>query len=329
MYKRQFIRLFGRSAIAFGAMLATKMKAQAEAPYRFDQSPAFYRIKLGDFEVTAIHDGSLQFDPRQLLRDETGELSSALNETLVDPHVVTISVSGFLVNTGKQLILVDAGTGGWWGGPTLGKLLVNLRAAGYKPEEVDTVLLTHLHPDHVGGITTLSGASVFSNADVRMSQIESDFWLSAKVAAKATENERGFFKIARAVSTPYLASGRWRPFTPSDRLSDGIEVVPLPGHTPGQVGYEFTSVGQRLFIMGDVVHVAEVQFKHPEIGVAFDEDQKTAVGQRERLLKRLVAQNILLAGPHLPFPTFGRIRKDGDRGYAWVPVSYADTPFLK
>jgi glyoxylase-like metal-dependent hydrolase (beta-lactamase superfamily II) len=258
------------------------------------QSPAFYRIKLGDFEVTAIHDGSLQFDPRQLLQDETGVLSSALNETLVDPHVVTISVSGFLVNTGKQLILVDAGTGGWWGGPTLGKLLVNLRAAGYKPEEVDTVLLTHLHPDHVGGITTLSGASVFSNADVRMSQIESDFWLSAKVAAKATENERGFFKIARAVSAPYLASGRWRPFAPSDRLSDGIEVVPLPGHTPGQVGYEFTSVGQRLFIMGDVVHVAEVQFKHPEIGVAFDEDQKTAVGQRERLLKRLVAQNILL-----------------------------------
>src|SRR5712691_10090159 len=152
------------------------------APQHHDQVPGFYRLKVGDLEVTALFDGHAVFDPHWLngVRATMDGVVQALHE---DPRLLDVSDEGFLVNTGKQLILVDAGAGTWWGGGALGRLLGSLRSAGYTPEEVDLVLVTHLHSDHVGGLTTDDGKRVFPKADVYVAKAESDFWLSPEIAA--------------------------------------------------------------------------------------------------------------------------------------------------
>src|SRR5258706_10093734 len=139
---------------------------------------------------------------------------------------------GFAVNTGKQLILVDAGAGAWWGGGAFGRLAGSLRSAGYTPEEVDIVLVTHLHSDHVGGLTTQDGKRVFPNADVYVAKAESEFWLSREIAAKAPKDAQPFFQSAQAIAAPHIKGGKWHTLSGSERIDDGTHPVPLPGRRP-------------------------------------------------------------------------------------------------
>src|SRR5258708_1657881 len=144
-------------------------------------------MKVGDLEVTALLDGGSASDPHWLTAKKVtmDRVERALKE---DPRLLDTGDTGFLVNTGQQLILVDAGAGTWFGGGALGRLVESLRSAGYAPEQVDRVLVTHLHSDHIGGLTTQDGKRVFPNADVFVSKAESDFWLSPEIAAKAAKD---------------------------------------------------------------------------------------------------------------------------------------------
>src|SRR5258708_34437963 len=157
---------------------------RAAAPQHHDQLPGFYRLQVGDLEVTALFDGFGVFD-LQWLKGPKATMDGVLEALQEDPHMLDGSETGFLVNTSKQLILIDAGAGTWFGGGALGHLVDSLRSAGYTPEEVDRVLVTHLHSDHIGGLTTQDGKRVFPNADVFVSKAESDFWLSPELAATA------------------------------------------------------------------------------------------------------------------------------------------------
>jgi glyoxylase-like metal-dependent hydrolase (beta-lactamase superfamily II) len=232
--------------------------------------------------------------------------------------------AGFLVNTGKQLILVDAGAGAWWGGGALGRLAGSLHSAGYAPEEVDIVLVTHLHSDHVGGLTTQDGKRVFPNADVYVAKAESDFWLSAEIATKAPKDAQPFFQSAQAIAAPYIQAGKWHTFNGSERIVDGMQLVPLPGHTAGHTGYEFSSKGQKILFWGDIIHAQRVQLQHPEITAVFDIDQTAAAATRDQLLRKLVREDVLIAVPHSSFfPPLGRLRKEGS-GYSWAPVAFTD-----
>jgi glyoxylase-like metal-dependent hydrolase (beta-lactamase superfamily II) len=283
-------------------------------------------MKVGDFEVTALYDGGGPgaFTP-EMLHGNQKEIVSFLKKAYVDPKNIVGSDTSFLVNTGEKLILVDAGTGGHWGGPALGKLLSNLRAIGYRAEDVDLVLLTHLHVDHSGGITTLDGQRVFPNAEIRAAKEDGDFWLSEEMARKAPKEAQEFFDDARKVMAPYVAAGKWRPFEGAVEFATGVKAFPIHGHTPGHTGYEFISQGQTLLVWGDVVHLTPVQFPRPEISVVYDVDGPAAVKARLPLLQTLAAKGTLIAGAHMPFPGFGRVRKVQD-GYSWVPVSYLGTP---
>jgi glyoxylase-like metal-dependent hydrolase (beta-lactamase superfamily II) len=321
--KRNSMRFAAALVAALASFVAGPNAALAAAPQHHDQAPGFYRLTVGDLEVTALYDGTGVFDPHWLngTKATMDVVVKALHE---DPHALDVVDMGFLVNTGKQLILIDAGAGPWWGGGVLGRLAGSLRNAGYTPEEVDIVLLTHLHSDHVGGLSTQDGKRVFPNADVYVAKAESEFWLSREIAAKAPKDAQPFFESAQAIATPYIEAAKWHTFSGSERIVDGMQLVPLPGHTPGHTGYEFSSKGQSILFWGDIVHAQRVQLQHPEVTAIFDIDQSAAAATRHQLLSKLARQNVLIATPHTSFfPALGRLRKEGI-GYSWVHVVFTD-----
>jgi len=321
--KRNSIRFAAAILAALVGLVASPNATVAAAPQHHDQAPGFYRLKVGDLEVTALYDGTGAFDSNWL-NGTKATMDGVVKGLHEDPHMLDVVDAGFLVNTGKQLILVDAGAGAWWGGGVLGRLAGSLRSAGYTPEEVDLVLVTHLHSDHVGGLTTQDGKRVFPNADIYVAKTESDFWLSPEIAAKAPKDAQPFFQSAQAIAAPYIKAGKWHTFNGSESIVDGMRLVPLPGHTPGQTGYEFSSKGQKILFWGDIVHAQRVQLQHPEVTAVFDIDQTAAAATRQQLLPKLANENVLIAVPHSSFfPPLGRLRKEGN-GYSWVTVVFTD-----
>lgn len=293
----------------------------AAAPQHHDQAPGFYRLQVGDLEVTALWDGTASYNPNWLQGEAT--IAGVVKAMQEDPHLLDAADTVFLVNSGKQLILVDAGSGTWFGGGALGRMAGSLRSAGYTPEEVDLVLVTHLHSDHIGGLTTQDGKRLFPNAEVYVAKEDSDFWLSPEIAAKAPKDAQPFFQSARAIAAPYIKAGKWHAFSGSGPMVDGMQIVPLHGHTPGHTGYEFSSKGQKILFWGDTIHAEQVQLEHPEVTVVFDIDPAAAAATRNQLLPKLARENIVIAGPHMLFPSLGRLHRAGS-GYSWAPVSFTD-----
>lgn len=311
-------------SLTLTSTIAVVTPAQAAAPMQHKQVPGFYRTMIGDYELTALYDGGASIDSN-LLHGDPKLIQSLLARSFQnDPKNVSATVQGYLVNTGSKLVLIDTGAGGHWGPAALGKLVQNLKASGYKPEQVDLVLLTHLHGDHVGGIYK-DGKRVFPNATVMMNKADADFWLSKEIMAKAPEDAKVFFKIAQDGAAPYIAAGKWKPYNSMEQITPGITPYAIPGHTPGHTGYMISSKGQSLLVWGDVAHVGAVQMPHPEISIVFDSDSASAVKTREDLLVKLSTDKTMIAAAHMPFPGLGRIRKaDTGTGYDWVPATFLD-----
>jgi glyoxylase-like metal-dependent hydrolase (beta-lactamase superfamily II) len=316
---RLFATVMGATSIALVASFPT-VNVQAAAPMISAQPAAFYTIKVGAFEVTAVYDGGGPLSPT-LLHEDAQRVLTMLESNYLPTDNIQGSIAGFVVNTGSKLILIDTGTGGQ--GTKTGKFMKNFRAAGYQPEQVDEILLTHLHHDHVGGIVGPDGQALFPNAVIRLAQSESDYWLSPSNAQRALDGEKDDFEVARKAAKPYEDSGRWSPFQAGKLIDPGIQALALPGHTPGHTGYQLTSNGHTLFIWGDVVNFAVVQLPRPSISVDFDNNPVQAAKTRAALLRRLSQEGALVAGPHMPFPGFGHLRVQA-QGYAWIPVTYSD-----
>lgn len=293
--------------------------AQAAGAQVRTSAPGYHRMMLGDFEITALSDGTVDLHTEQLL---TGAAPARLRRMLGRAYLkdpVETSVNAFLINTGSRLVLVDAGAASLFG-PTLGRLMANLKASGYQPEQVDEVYLTHMHPDHVGGL--MDGDKLaFPNAVVRADQREAAHWLNDEALQRAPEEAKGFFKGAMASLNPYVAAGRFRPFDGDADLAPGIRAVAARGHTPGHSLYVVESRGERLVLLGDLIHVAAVQFPDPNIAIRFDVDPKTAVPQRRKAFAEAARRGHYVAGSHLSFPGIGRLRADG-KGYDWIAANY-------
>src|SRR5712675_3776737 len=320
--KRNSMRFAVALLLALASFVTGPNAALAGGPQHHDQAPGFSRLKVGDLEVTALFDGTGVFDPHWL-NGAKATMDAVVKALQEDPHMLDVVDMGFLVNTGKQLILVDAGAGTWWGGAALGRLVGSLRSAAYTPEEVDLVLVTHLHSDHVGGLTTQDGKRVFPNADVYVAKAESDFWLSPEIAAKAPKDAQPFFQSAQGIAAPYIKAGKWHTFSDSEPIVEGMQLIPLAGHTPGHTGYEFSSKGQKVLFWGDIVHALRLQLQRPEVTAMFDIDQTAAAATRHQLLTRLVREDVLIAGPNMNFPALGRLRKERSE-YSWAPVVFTD-----
>jgi glyoxylase-like metal-dependent hydrolase (beta-lactamase superfamily II) len=321
VFKRYSMRFAAAILVALASLVGGLPPALAAAPQHHGQVPGFYRLQVGDLEVTALWDGTASFDPHWLHGQVT--IDGAVKALHEDPHLLDAADTGFLVNTGKQLILVDAGSGTWFGEGALGRMAGSLRSAGYTPKEVDLVLVTHLHSDHIGGLTTRAGKRVYPNAEVYVAKEDSDFWLSPEIAAKAPKETQPFFQSARAIAAPYIKAGKWHTFSGSESIVDGMRLVPLHGHTPGHTGYEFSSKGQKILFWGDTIHAQRVQLQHPEVTVVFDIDPVAAAATRNQLLPELSREDIVIAGPHMLFPSLGRLHK-AESGYSWAPVSFTN-----
>jgi len=319
--KRNSVRFSAALLVALASFVAVPNAALAAEPQHHDQVPGFYRLKVGDLEVTALFDGPGVFNATWINGQKTkDDVLKALQD---DPHLLDVADTGYLVNTGKQLILVDAGSGTWFGGGRFGHLVANLRSAGYTPEEVDIVLVTHLHSDHIGGLTTQDGKIVFPNADIYVAKADNDFWLSQEIAAKAPKEAQEFFQGAQGIAPPYIKAGKWHTFTDSDQIVDGMQIVPLRGHTPGHTGYEFSSQGKKILFWGDIMHVQRLQLPDPKVTVVFDVDPTAAAVTRNQLLRKLASEDVLIAGPHMIFPGLGRLHREGS-SYHWAPVAFTD-----
>ena len=302
-------------------LLSLAPLAQAEVPMAQTQVPGYYRIQLGQFEITALYDGAIELDTKLLKNTSAAELQRLLSRMFVGNPKMQTAVNAYLINTGSHLVLVDTGAGKVFG-PSLGFVLQNMKAAGYEPAQVDTVILTHLHGDHMGGLIDASGQPLFPKAKILVSQSESDFWLSSKTAEAAPIDRQPRFKMVRDIAAPYLASGQWQTFADGSMLVPGIRAVKANGHTPGHTAYAVESEGHNLLIWGDLVHAHAVQFARPGVAIDFDSDQKQAIATRRSIMKAVAASKSLVAGMHLPFPGIGHVRADGKDSYSWVPIEF-------
>lgn len=294
--------------------------AQAAAPLVKTQAPGFYRTMLGDFEITALSDGTIELPVDKLLTNvKPNAVEKALARAYLKAPVET-SVNAFLINTGSKLVLVDTGAGTLYG-PTLGKLVANLKAAGYQPEQVDAILITHMHPDHIGGLMT-GDQRTFPNATVHVDKADADYWLNADNAKKAPAEAQGMFQGATAMLTPYAKADKLQTFTGDAELMPGIKTVATHGHTPGHNNYAVESNGQKLVLWGDLLHVASVQFPDPSVTIQFDSDSKAAMAQRKKAFADASKAGYWVGAAHVSFPGIGHVGPE-TKGYEYYPANYS------
>lgn len=291
----------------------------AKAPFAAVQAPGFYRLKIGTVEVTALSDGTVAL-PLAKLYTNTSEhdAQNALKDAFL-PDMVPTSVNAFLVNTGERLVLIDAGTGAYLG-PSLGKLVSSIEASGYKVDDIDDVVLTHIHTDHSGGLMS-NGKRTFPNAMLRVNEREAKFWLSAANAKAASGIVKQQFVEADQCVTPYAEAGKFETFADNAAPVPGLGSILYAGHTPGHSAITLESEGQKIVFWGDITHGDILQFDEPGVAIEFDIDQTGAVAARDIAFKQAVEGRYLVAGAHIAFPGIGHVRKDSTN-YDWLPINY-------
>ena len=307
-----------RFALAAALAASAIGSVHAAAPMAKTNAPGFFRMMLGDFEVTALSDGTVDLPVHNLLKTKPEKVEKALAAVHLKTPLET-SVNAYLINTGSKLVLIDSGAGGLFG-PTLGGLVANLKASGYQPEQIDEVYITHLHGDHVGGVAK-GGVISFPNAVVRVNKKDSDYWLSQANMDKAPAEAKDFFKGAMASIGPYSAAKRFQPYEGDTELVPGIKSFATHGHTAGHSNYIVESKGQKLILVGDLIHVGAVQFNDPTVTIAFDSDEKAAYAQRKQTFAAAAKEGALVGASHIQFPGLGHLHSQG-KGYTWVPVNY-------
>ncbi len=302
------------TATATAAVVALAPPAFAAAPMVKTQAPGYFRLMLGQFEVTALSDGTVDLPVDQLLKEPADTTRKAMAAHFLAVPTET-SVNAFLVNTGTKLVLVDTGAGALFG-PTLGRLVASLKAAGYEPGQVDDVLVTHMHPDHVGGLVA-AGQVVFPNATLHLGQADVDALMKAAPPADGKPAEPG----PRDMVAPYAAAKHLQPVVADGEIVPGIRAEAAHGHTPGHTVYVVESGGRKLLLVGDLIHVGAVQFAHPEVTISFDSDTKAAAAARAKVFHEAAKEGAWVGAAHLQFPGIGHLKANG-AGWDWLPVNW-------
>lgn len=282
-------------------------------------TPGFRRMKVGEAEVIALNDGIA----RRPLGEEfvknapLAEVRELLARQGLPTGHIDIPFTAFLVLSGGRRILMDTGFGEH-GGPSTGRLLGQLAAAGFQPGDIDTVLISHYHGDHIQGLRRKDGSLVYPRAQVLVPEPEHAFWMDEAAMNARPEAQRGGFQLARRVFSE-LPAGQLQRFTPGSELAPGLRSVAAFGHTPGHTLFELQSAGQTFVYVADLTNVPALFARNPDWAVSFDMDAEAARRVRRATLQRVVETQALVGGYHFPFPAFGRIAAQGE-GYAFQPA---------
>lgn len=298
------------------------MTAQANT----QQVPGYYHQQLGAYQITALLDGT-NYIQTSLFKDIGAEQTQQiLQKYYVDQAKgIQTSVNAFLIKTPRGLILVDSGAASCFGSH-LGSVAKNLQAAGYTLDQVNTVVLTHLHPDHVCGITQ-QGQKVFPKASIYVHEREANFWLSPKTVKQLPQAKQpGFLATQNMIKTalaPYQSSQQFRTFKDNSQI-EMLKVLDSRGHTPGHHSFSLQSAGQEMVFIGDIVHSHTLQFDAPKTAIEYDIDPQAAVATRLKMFAEIAGQGKWVAAPHLPFPGLGHIYQVNHQQYQWIPVHFND-----
>jgi glyoxylase-like metal-dependent hydrolase (beta-lactamase superfamily II) len=325
-----------QSLLILGAVMSVSVNAAAGAEdvdFKIGKNPVldteqagYYRMKLGKVDVITLSDGSAALGLEEVvLNEKPGELERLLSFTY-EKSPVHCSINGFLIHLNGRWIMVDAGASELIG-PTAGKLPDSLSRLGVKPEEISDIYITHVHPDHTGGLT-LGSTRVFPNATIHINKREMDYWFDKSAAAKSHEPIKSFFAQAEIKLRPYMDAGQIKTFDDVTEFAPGFKSQPAYGHTPGHTFYVLEDGGQKMVFVGDLVHIPSVQFDDPNIAMRFDCDSPQAVKTRKALFADAAQKGYLVVGDHLQFPGTGHIHSDGDH-YRWIPVPYINDAIKK
>jgi glyoxylase-like metal-dependent hydrolase (beta-lactamase superfamily II) len=280
-----------------------------------------YRFTIGDFKAMVVSDGTLTFPVGFFVPNADPEAAAAaLVDNFLSPENVLAHVNALYVETAEHKVLIDTGAGNTFG-PSVGYLASNLEAAGVPVDTIDTIIITHAHPDHIGGILDDSGNPVFANASYYISETEWDFWTAPTVEMPNTLIDADTQATLVGVAKQWLGAiaSRTSRFALGDEIIPGIVSVPSVGHTPGQASYLITSGEDSLLATGDVFFSDPLNLEHPDWEVVFDTDPKQGVATRKQLLATVTVDRRLLLVPHMPFPGLGHVRAQRDV-YGWEPI---------
>ena len=318
MLDRRMLLRAGSAAVG-AAALAPTAPALAHAPQAGPRAqPSFYRFKLGTIEITVVSDGTLAFPAETLWGDRAEDARGLLTSTFQPPSPVGLQINTILVNTGDKLVLIDAGCGVDKFQKTAGGLIGNLAAAGYAPGDIDMILFTHLHFDHLWGISDHENASLlFPSAEFVACEAEVAFWSAPEWANKVSPALRPLVTQANLK----LASPRLRLIKAAAEVVPGVTTFDTAGHTPGHISVHISSGSEEMLLTGDVVVNSAVSFLHPEWPFGFDLDVPLATKARMAFLDRAAADKTLVGSYHLLFPGFGHVVRE-ESGYRWLPADW-------
>jgi glyoxylase-like metal-dependent hydrolase (beta-lactamase superfamily II) len=310
--RRDFVVSTGMAAaLGLSGRLAVSPAFAQQTP---DPAKLFVTYKVGSAEVTAIYDGIWEkaHDPAFIANASVDDVKAAMMKAGLSPDFVSIPFTVAVVKTGGKTILCDSGTGGQVQ-PTAGKLMTNMKAAGIDPTKIETILISHFHPDHIFGLMEKdTNKPVYPNAEIIVSDVEYKFWTDPAVIDRLPEARKG---LARRIQAVFPTWKNIRQVSGEPEVAPGIRFVSAPGHTPGHRAFHLSSGSSQLMISNDTAYVPALVVANPGWHGQYDQDATTAEASRRKLLDRVIADKVQICGYHFPFPGAGMIQKDGE-GYA-------------